>query len=92
MKIRQVVISEEAEDKILEHGVAFSAVESVFYDDPLFVKAKYGRYMAIGLDEASNWLTVIFEYRKGCAEIVTAYPSSEWQVKLYKRKKKRGKK
>jgi hypothetical protein len=54
MKIRQVIIPEEVEDKILEHGVTFLAIESAFYHDPLIVKAKYGSYMAIGLDEASN--------------------------------------
>lgn len=91
MKIRNVIISEEIENKILEHGVTFSAIESVFHGNSLIIKAKYNRYIAVGLDETSKCLTTVFEYQKGFAKIITAYPLSTWQIKLYKRKKKRKK-
>ncbi len=50
-------------------------------------QARDGRYLAVGL--ANRYLTVIFEYEKGTANIVTSYPSSEWQVRLFKRGKRR---
>jgi uncharacterized DUF497 family protein len=90
MKIRWVTISERVEDKIImEHGVTFEDAESVLLGNPLISKAKGDRYMAIGLDRRSRYVTVIFKYTKGEARIITAYPSSDWQIKLFKRRKRR---
>lgn len=89
MRIQCVTISEEAEDKIIaEHGVTFANVESVLLGDPYVCQAKGQRYMAIGLDDTPRFVTVIFEYWRGEAEVVTAYPSSDWQIRLYRRKRR----
>jgi len=52
----------------------------------VFRRVKDGRYMAIGF--INRHLTVIFEYSQGVAKIVTTYPSSDWQIRLYKRSKR----
>lgn len=41
--------------------------------------------MAVG--HYQRYLTIIFEMYKNQAFIITAYPSSEVQIKLYKKKK-----
>lgn len=89
MRIHCVTISEEVEDKIVtEYSVTFASVESVLLGDPYVCKAKGQRYMAIGLDDTPRFVTVIFDYAQGEAEVVTAYPSSDWQIRLYRRKKR----
>jgi len=88
MYIRQVRISERVAEKIwIEHGVLPEDAEQVLFDYPVVRRARDGRYLAVGLTD--YYLTVIFEFEKGVAEIVTAYPSSGWQIRLYKRSKKR---
>ena len=63
--------------------------EEILFSQPVVRRARDGRYMAIGLARrTASYLTVIFEFEKGAAEIVTAYPSSDWQIKLYKRSKR----
>lgn len=42
--------------------------------------------MAIGLSYA-GYVTVFFEYETGTADVKTAYPSSNWQIDLFKRKR-----
>jgi len=88
MRIHQVRISEWIAEKIqVEHGVFLDEAEEILFSDPVVRRAKDGRYMAIGLID--RYLTVIFEFERGTAEIITAYPCSDWQVRLYKRSKKR---
>jgi uncharacterized DUF497 family protein len=87
MRIYEVRISEEIAEKIqAQHGVLPEDAEEILFSQPVVRRARDGRYMAIGL--ANGYLTVIFEFEKGAAEIVTAYPSSDWQIKLYKRSKR----
>ena len=88
MRIHQIRISERIAEKIqAEHGVFPDEAEEILFSNPIVRRAKDGRYMAIGLID--RYLTVIFEFERGTAEIVTAYPCSDWQVRLYKRSKKR---
>ncbi len=88
MLIRRVRISERVAEKIQKiHGVAPDEVEEILFSQPIVHQARDGRYLAVGL--ANRYLTVIFEYEKGTANIVTSYPSSEWQVRLFKRGKRR---
>ena len=85
MLLKEIHLKEAVEEKIQEHGVAKSEVEeALLLDEPKYLKARSGRYMAIG--QAQRFITIIFEYADGIATIVTAYPSSEWQIKLYHRK------
>ncbi|MBI2141443.1 hypothetical protein HYU16_03390 [Candidatus Woesearchaeota archaeon] len=85
MLIREIHLKEAAEEKIQEHGVVErEAEEALLRDEPKYFKARNGRYMGIGV--AQRFITVIFEYADGIATIVTAYPSSKSQIKLYHRK------
>ncbi len=85
MLIREIHLKVAAEEKVQEHGVTKSEVEdALLRDEPKYLKARSGRYMAIG--QAQRFITTIFEYTDGIATIVTAYPSSESQIKLYHRK------
>ena len=89
MRIHDVFISERVADKIWdEHGVSADEATELLYSNPMIRRARDGRYMAIGLSP-SGYLTVIFEHDRGVAEIVTAYPSSDWQVKLFQKSKRR---
>ena len=74
------------EEKIFEkHGVGKEEIEEVLLmDEPKCFKARKNRYFAVGFRE--RFITAIFEYKKGEADVITAYPSSEWQIRLYKRK------
>ena len=87
MRIHEVRISERIAEKIqAEHGVPPEDAEEVLLSNPIIRRARDGRYLAIGL--VNRYLTVVFEFEKGAAEIVTAYPSSDWQIRLYKRSKR----
>lgn len=85
MKIRSVLIGEKAQEKILKHGLQRSEVENgLHFGKPKFSKDRYGRYLAI--THFNRYITIVFEYVDFNADIVTAYPSEEWQIKKYKRK------
>lgn len=86
MHLEDVYLEGPAGEKIVKkHGVSREEIETVLLaDEPKHFKTKAGRYLAIDVTE--RYLTIVYENRKGIAVIVTAYPSSQWQVKLYKRK------
>jgi len=86
MKIKKIQIELEIEKKIFnKHGVARTEIEEgLLNNKPIFYRAKEKRYMA--LTHKFRYITIIFRYEKGIANIRTAYPSSDWQIKLYKRK------
>lgn len=86
MKISKVIIKEKIEEKILyKHNITVFEIEQAFFSDPYISKTREGRFIAI------NWfhkyITIIFEIEKDTAYVITAYPSSNSQRKLYKRKK-----
>lgn len=86
MIIKQVLISEDVKRKIFEkHGVSFEEIENgLLRGNPLVYKTTEGRYLA--LTHHHRYLTVIFIYESPNAQVITAYPSSPWQIKLYKKK------
>ncbi len=85
MKITDILIEDKIKEKILiEHNVSASEIKSIILNNPYVSKAKGNRYMAIGCYQ--KFITIIFEMIKNTAFIVTAYPSSEAQIKLYKLK------
>ena len=51
--------------------------------EPIFFRAKNSRYIAITTD-----VSIVFAYENKTAKIITAYQSSKWQKKLYKKKRK----
>tara|TARA_B100001971_G_C17813583_1_gene345328 strand:- start:281 stop:535 length:255 start_codon:yes stop_codon:yes gene_type:complete len=84
MRIKKVLVSFEVQEKIFKkHNVTREQIENVFFDEPYVFRSKEGRYVAIG----NEYITVVFDYDNGDAEIVTAYRSSRWQKRLYKVKK-----
>ncbi|MBS3096698.1 hypothetical protein J4480_04630 [Candidatus Woesearchaeota archaeon] len=86
MKFSNIIIEDKIKEKILtKHRVEAEEIKRVLLSNPLVLRAKYERYMAIGKDEI--YLTIIFESKKDITSIITAYHSSEAQIKLYKKKK-----
>ena len=86
MNITSVVIEERIKAKIFDkHTIDTEEIEQVIRGNPFVLKTKEQRYMAIGFYQ--RYITVIFEMVGSSAFIITAYPSSEAQIKLWKRKK-----
>ncbi len=87
MRIRKVLIELKVEEKInKKHGVYREEIEnSLFEGKPLFYKSRKNKYMAITLRK--RYITIIFIYNNMVATIITSYPSSDWQIKLYRRRK-----
>jgi len=87
MRIKYVVIEDEIKKKILDkHNIEATEIKDILLNNPYILKAKGERYMAIGWSH--KYLTIIFELEEdNIAFIITAYPSSDTQRKLYKHKK-----
>ncbi len=86
MRISKIKVSVEVQEKVFKkHNVSRDELEAVFFDDPYYFRDRKGRYVAIGF--IGSYVTVVFEFSEGCAEIITAYRSSKWQKKLYRMKK-----
>ncbi len=86
MLIKEVQIDKIIERKIYKkHGVIFYEVKNGLLSNPYVKKTKDDRYIAI--TTFSIFITVIFTYENRIVDIITAYPSSKWQIKLFKNKK-----
>ena len=88
MRIKKIEIKKDIKYKILyKHKVRFSEItQSILSENKFVRKTKDGRYIAVAKEQ--RYLTIIFEMDKDIAEIITAYPSSKWQMDLYKWRKK----
>lgn len=88
MIIKKVFIDDETKFKIYnKHGVKFSEIEQALLLKNKFVKKiKEGKYIA--LTKSQRYLTIIFSMENGMAGIITAYPSSRWQIDLFQRRSK----
>ena len=86
MKIRKILIEADIQEKILwKHGVKREELENALLEgDPRFFKIRDNLYMAVTHYE--HYLTIIFEYNQLNAIVKTAYKSSDWQIRRYKRK------
>lgn len=89
MIVEKVKILLTAKIKIYEkHGITMEEIKNTLFEGrPFFSRAKDGRYIALG--KFNRHITIVFNYNEAHkeADIITAYPSSDWQIKLYKRKK-----
>lgn len=86
MRISNILIEDNIKEKILsKHNVKASEIKKLIFSNPLILKGRQNKYIAIG--HYQKYLTVIFEVYKNTAFIVTAYPSSDAQIRLYKKKK-----
>ncbi|MEK6952172.1 MAG: hypothetical protein AABX29_04090 [Nanoarchaeota archaeon] len=86
MRIKKVLIELNIEEKInKKHGIYREEIEYALLDGkPIFFRTKDNKYVAITSKE--RYITIIFLFKKGIANIRTAYPSSDWQIRLYKKK------
>ncbi|MBI2148451.1 hypothetical protein HYU23_02130 [Candidatus Woesearchaeota archaeon] len=87
MNIEALDIGKNTKNKIFhKHSVEIIEIkQTIFYDDPIYFKSGNNKYMCIG--KYNRHITVILKKIGKRARIVTAYPSSKWQVRLYRRKK-----
>ena len=86
MRLDNIFIEDKVREKILsKHNVEASEIISVLLSKPLILKTKFDRYIAIG--HCHRYLTIIFDKKGKSTNIITAYPSSEAQIKFYKKKK-----
>lgn len=87
MRIKKILILLKVQKKIFKkHNIKREEIEAVFLDnEPYYFKTRSNRYIVIGF--VGKYITIVFTYNEGVAEIITAYESSKWQKKLYKVKK-----
>ncbi len=86
MRIRGFLIEEDIKRKILyKHDVRAEDIKEIIFNNPYILKIRDNRYLAIGKNH--KFITLIFEVLKDIAVIITAYPSSDAQRKLYKSKR-----
>jgi hypothetical protein len=82
--VNAVRIAQKIKEKIeTKHAITLVEIERVILeDDPKFRRVK-GCYMAIGIWK--RYLTMFFTYNENNKEvdIITAYPSSKWQIKMW---------
>lgn len=86
MHLKDVDLEEAVYEKVFrKHCVWREEIEeALLLDEPKHFKTRAGRYLAIGFTE--RYISVIYENRNGIAVVITAYPSSQWQIRMYKRK------
>lgn len=86
MKISKIIIKKKVKEKILhKHSIRASEIREILLNSPYILKARNGRYIAIGFYQ--KYITIVFELINSVAFIITAYPSSDSQRKLYKYKR-----
>ena len=79
MRVRKIIIEDWAQEKILGHGLKREEVENgLFLGKPKFLKDRHGRYLAI--TNYNLYITIVFEHVNFNAKMITAYPSSGWQM------------
>ncbi len=87
MYIKKVIIRKEVSEKIFrKHNIRNIEVEQTILDDnPYYLRARNNKYLCIG--NKFRFITILFRNIDNNADVITAYKSSHWQIKLYKRKK-----
>lgn len=86
MYIADVLIEEKIKEKILQkHNVSATEIKTILLNKPYALRARENRYMAIGCH--NRFITAVFTMKKTTAFIITAYPSSDAQIRLYKSKR-----
>ena len=86
MRITSILIEGKIKEKILDkHNIEATEIKQIIFSNPLILKSRKDRYITIGYYQ--RYLTIVFEIYDNIAFIITAYPSSEAQIKLYKKKR-----
>ncbi|MBS3151016.1 hypothetical protein J4443_01380 [Candidatus Woesearchaeota archaeon] len=88
MIVESIRLRRKIKEKIeTKHSITLIEIEKVLLENnPKFRKAKD---CFIGMGLWKRHLTIFFNYNAKVKEagIITAYPSSKWQIKLYKQMK-----
>jgi len=88
MLLKGIIISKSTKKKILyKHHIKGDELYRLFNENPLYLRIGDCVYLAIGVWQ--RYITIIFSYNKGIARIITAYPSSKQQIRLFKKKRNR---
>ena len=79
-------VPKDIEEKILyKHGIELDELnDALEYGNPKILKQGERIYMAI--THHTRYITIIFEYKKHIATVITAYPSSDSHIRRYNRK------
>ena len=87
MYLKKVMLKEGVRNKIFnKHDIDRIDIEqTIFEGDPFYLRISKNKYLGIG--NKYKYITIIFRKEKSNAKIITAYQSSRWQIRLYKRKK-----
>ena len=87
MKISKILIEEKIKEKILyKHNIHAFEIKGALLNNPCILKTRDSRYIVIG--HYQRFITIVFEMIKDIVFIITAYPSSDAQRKLYKQKRR----
>lgn len=86
MKIAKILIEVDIQEKILtKHGIHREELEEALLNGkPRFFVIRGNLYF--GFTHLHRYITIVIEYDAPCAIIKTAYPSSDWQIKRYRKK------
>lgn len=87
MKDIKLEFTENIKEKILyKHGIkADELIDALEYGNPRFFRQEGNIYMLIM--RHLRYITLIFDYKKpNIAKVITAYPSSEAQIRRYNKK------
>ena len=81
-----IYISPQVEEKLLhKHGIGLDELKDALKNgNPKILKLEGKIYMAT--THYLRYVTIIFEYSRPTANIITAYTSSKSQIRRYKRK------
>ena len=86
MKNMIIYVGPDVGEKILyKHRIELDELKDTLkYGKPKFIKQEGKIYMA--LTHHLRYMTIIFEYNKPFANVITAYSSSESQIRKYNKK------
>ena len=86
MKNLQIHLSHNVQEKILcKHRIdVYELIEAFKYGKPKIIKLEGKTYMAI--THYLRYITMIFEYNVPIANVITAYLSSDFQIRRYNKK------
>ena len=88
MIVESIRLKRDVKEKIeTKHSITLIEIEKVLLENKSKFRKAKDCYIGMGL--LKRYLTIFFNYNINLkeAEIITAYPSSKWQIKLYKRMK-----
>ena len=90
MRFTDLVVDPGGEDHIARHGVQLEEVEEEMVGRPLFLRAREGRYSAIGQTDAGRYLTVFLAPRgQSVFSLITARDADRSERRKYQLQRRR---